>query len=369
MEKIHLKKNAENNVSPFFQSVLLPLLKYKKMTYTIVTATLVVTLIYCLFIPNWYTSTATILPTSGGGGLSGLSSFAGSLADLGLGAMMQADENSSALFPKILRSRLISDKMLDHKFDFSFDDANYSMTLDEYLNADNRDKAIEKLNKLVSINVDKSTGVIKLSAMTEYPELSALVVHSYLDELNDYNVYNRKSKAQENKKFIQGRLTEVTSELRIAEEKLKAFQIKNRNYLTSSDPELRQEFLRLQREMTIKESVMLELTKRFELARVDAAKDLPIVRVIDKGSIPIKKTKPSRTIYMIMALFGSLFVSIILSLWFEIVRKRGISSQINSLLLSPEIEMNKFEEKIIKKTSHTVNRIKGTIEKTDRTSV
>ena len=120
MEKIHLIKNTETIASPFFQSVLLPLLRYKRMTYTVVTTTLMVTLVYCLLIPNWYTSTATILPTSGGGGLSGLSSLAGSLADMGLGSMMQADENSSALFPKILKSRLLSEKVLNHQFYFNF---------------------------------------------------------------------------------------------------------------------------------------------------------------------------------------------------------------------------------------------------------
>ncbi len=369
MEKIHLKKNAETVASPFFQSVMLPLLRYKRMTYTIVTATLMVTLVYCLLIPNWYTSTATILPTSGSGGLSGLSSFAGSLADLGLGTMMQADENSSALFPKILKSRLISEKILNHQFDFNFENQKQSMTLAEYINADNRDKEIKKLNKLITINVDKSTGVIRLSAMTEYPELSALVVHTYLDELNDYNMNNRTSKAQENKNFIENRLTGVIAELYTVEEKLKTFQNNNRNYLASSDPTLRQEHLRLQRQVSIKEAVMLQLTKQFELARVEAAKDIPIVRVIDKGSVPIMKTKPSRTIYMFMALIGSIIFSVILSLSFELFQKREISKQMNNILLSPEVEMNKFEKKIFQRTTNRMNNKENKIENIDRTSV
>lgn len=369
MDKIHLKKQPENNASPFFQSILLPLLRYKRMTYTIVSTTLVFTLIYCLLIPNWYTSTATILPTSGGSGLSGLSSFAGSLADLGLGAMMQADENSSAMFPKILKSRYLSDKILDRTFQFNYNGKAYNMTFDQYIAQENRDKAIEKLNKLVSIATDKSTGVLKLSVITEYPELSAQVVNAYLEELNDYNVNHRQSNAQENKNFIQGRLAEVSDELKTAEENLKEFQIQNRNYASSSDPSLRQEYTKLQREATIKESVMLELTKRYELARVDAAKDLPIVRVIDKGSVPLVKTKPSRTIIMFMALLGSLFASALLSLWFEIIRKRNLSTQLSTLLESPEIDMNKFEERVIKSTTYTLNRLKNSIEKTDRTSV
>ncbi len=114
---------------------------------------------------------------------------------------------------------------------------------------------------------------------------------------------------------------------------------------------------------------MLELTKRFEMARIEAARDLPVVQVIDNGSVPIVKTKPSRTIYMLAALFGSLFFSAILSLWFDIARKRKLSVMFNNVITSPELEINMVEEKILSTTTKTVNRLKSAIEKTDRMSV
>lgn len=370
MDKLHLKKSSEEADSPFISSVLLPLLRYKKLTYTIVAVTLTVTLIYCLLISNWYTSTATILPSGGSGGLSSLTSLAaGNLADLGLGSIMQAEENSSALYPKILTSRLISEKILNKQYDFSNDGEQYSMTMYEYIHADNIDKAIEKLRKLVTIDVDSRTGVIKLSVMTEYPEFSAEVVHAYLDQLNDYNVNHRKSKARANKTFIAGRLDEVKEELNTAENDLKVFQNQNRNYASSNDPSLLQELDRLQRQVTIKETVMMELTKQFELARVEAAKDIPIVQVIDRGSVPIVKTKPRRTLYMLGALFGSLFISFVLSLWIEIARRRKLAVMFNNVLASPEFEMNRIESKLLNTASKTVNRLKETFEKTDRMSV
>ena len=363
MEKIHLKNNQEEVASPFFNSVLMPLLRYKRMTYTIVSVTLTVTLIYCFLISNWYTSTATILPTGGSGGLSSLTSLAG------LGSVMSADENSSALYPKILSSRLLSEKIINKRYDFKFENEPYSMTLFEYINADNIDKAKEKLDKLVTVDVDMRTGVLRLSVMTEYPEFSAAIVHTYLDELNDYNVNHRQSKAQANKQFIATRLDEVSIELTNAENSLKEFQNKNLNYASSNDPTLRQMHMQHQREVTIKEAVMLELTKRFEMARIEAARDLPVVQVIDNGSVPIVKTKPSRTIYMLAALFGSLFFSAILSLWFDIARKRKLSVMFNNVITSPELEINMVEEKILSTTTKTVNRLKSAIEKTDRMSV
>lgn len=370
MGKIHLKKHEPETPSPLFSSVLMPILYYKRMTYTVVAVSVMVTLIYCLLIPNWYTSTATILPTGNAGGLSSLSSLAtGSIAKLGLGAMLQADENSSSLYPKILTSRLISEKILNRRYQFTYKKSIMSKTLNEYIGAANIDKALEKLDKLMSIDVDSRTGVIRLSVMTEYPELSAAVVHAYLEELNDYNVNSRQSKGKANKQFISKRLNEVSIELNNSEDALKLFQHNNLNYASANDPSLRQEYLRLQREVSIKETVMLELTKRFEIARVEAARDLPIVQVIDYGSVPIIKSKPHRTMYLLSAFLGSLFFSVVLSLWLDLARKGSLAARLQSVLTSPELDLNSMEEKIFTTAFKTINRMKHRLEKTDRESV
>ena len=181
MDRMIIKSPTMDKESVFWESFVLPILKYKKLTYIIVGSAVLAMLILCLIINNRYTSIATILPS----GNSGLSSdikdlAAGSLSELGLGASMQAPENSSALFPDILTSRLISEEVLNRSYSFNHNFKPKSMTFYEYIDAPNFDMAIIKLKKLVNIYTDKRTGVITLSVTTEYPELSAAVVTTFI---------------------------------------------------------------------------------------------------------------------------------------------------------------------------------------------
>ncbi len=348
MDKVVLRGAAEEGAAPFWSSIIMPILKYRRVSYTIVGVTVLVTLVYCLLIPNQYTSTATILPTSGSDQLSELKEMAaGSLGEMGLGSMLQAKENSSALYPKVISSRLITEKILNRDFRFNHDGQAYAMTLMDYLESENIDLAQRKLASMTGVGVDRKTGVISLSFTSRYPELSAGVVHAYLEELDDYNKNYRQSKAKDNEKFIAERLEDVKNELIKAENNLSAFQDQNLNYSVSGDPELRRELNKLQREMTIKETVYLTLTKQYELAKVEAVKDLPVVQVLDRGSIPLIKSAPRRSMYMMGAFFGSVFFSVILSLWLSLAVKRRVRKNIDLVLSSEEIKINRFESKII----------------------
>ncbi|MEW6411341.1 MAG: GNVR domain-containing protein [Candidatus Zixiibacteriota bacterium] len=352
MDRMTLKKISGEAPSPFWDSFVLPLLRYRQMTYTVVGVTVAVALLYCLIIPNQYTSTATILPTSANDQLSELKDLAaGSLGELGLGSMMQAQENSSALYPRVLTSRLISENVLRRSYEFTDGDEEISMTLEDYVDAGNIDRNITALSGLVGIDVDRRTGVISLSVTTEYPKLSAAVVHAYLDELEDYNINYRQSKARDNEQFVATRLDEVKTELKQAEETLSAFQYKNMNYMNASDPQLQQELARLQRDVTVKEGVFLALTKKHELAKVEAAKDVPIVQVLDRGSVPLVKSSPRRSLYMMGALFGSLFFSILLSLWLDLSAKRRFRASLERVITAPELKMNRLESKLVSRAS------------------
>jgi uncharacterized protein involved in exopolysaccharide biosynthesis len=347
MDRITIKNAPVEKQSVLWESFILPILKYKKMTYIVVSVSMLATLAICLLINNKYTSTASILPT----GPSGLSSelkdlAAGSLGALGLGASGEAPENSSALFPNVLNSRLISEKILRRNYSFYFKSKPMSMTLEEYLDQANLDRELECLNKIVGISADKKTGVITLSVTTHYPELSAAVVHAYLEELDDYNIHHRQSSASENEKFTAKRLLQIKSELAATEDTLRSFKQANMNYMVSSDPMLQLELSRLQREVDLKASLYLTMAQQNEMAKVDAVKDIPVVQVLDRGAVPVEKSSPQRSIYLIGALLGSLFFSILLSLWYDLSLKRGVNREFKRIASAPEIHMNKFESRI-----------------------
>jgi len=357
-----MRRTAPETISPFWESFVLPILRYKKMSYVIVATTMIVTLTYCLLLPNNYTSVATILPSGGNDELSELRDLAGgSLAELGLGSLMQASENSSALYPKVLTSRLLSERILSNRFEFSFKGDPKSLTLFEYIDAANIDLALRELNEIVAVNLDRRTGHITLAVTTKYPELSSSIVKDYLRLLDDYNINYRQSKARENEKFISKRENEASSDLIIAENNIEEFQNINRNYMSATDPELQKELARLQREVTVKETIYLTLVKKHELAKLEAAKDVPIVQVLDNGATPLIKSSPRRSMYLLAALLGSLLVSIFLSLWFDLSVKRHFRANFESVLKSPEIQIGKIESRIVDRAARLAAMIENPI--------
>jgi len=63
-------------------------------------------------------------------------------------------------------------------------------------------------------------------------------------------------------------------------------------------------YLELYRQSKINESVYELLTKQYEIARLQEARDVPTAQVLDAPLVPQKKTSPRRTL---MVLFGTLF--------------------------------------------------------------
>jgi uncharacterized protein involved in exopolysaccharide biosynthesis len=347
MDKLTLKSNQAGSNSFFRDSVLLPILKYKKITYIVTASSVLMTLLICLLLKNQYTSTATILPSGNTTITSELKDLAaGSLGDLGLGAANQAPDNSSILFPNILSSRLVSERIIERGYSFYFRSRPFNMTLADYIDASNLDRNLEGLKKLVNIDTDRKTGVIKLSVTTKYPELSAAIVHAYLEELDDYNIHHCQTNASENAAFTGQRLNEIKDELAASEDSLKSLKASNMNYMVANDPDLQLELSRLQREVDLKSTLYLTMAQQNEMAKIEAAKDMPVAQILDSGAVPLEKTSPKRSIILLASLIGSLFFSVLLSLWLDVSARRGLNQSIKSIIESPEIQMNRLESRI-----------------------
>ena len=352
MDRIELKKSAGENLPPFWGSFVLPILRYRKLTYVIVASSVLAAIAYSVMAKNMYTSSASILPSGETNRMSELKNLAaGSLDELDLGVLVQAPENSSMLYPKILSSRLISERILRRNYSFMHKNQNISMSLLEYLDAANVDYGLQGLKELIEIDTDMRTGIVLLSATTKYPELSAAVVRAYLEELDHYNVHHRRSRAADNEEFISRRLAEVSRELQQAEDTLRSFREKNMNYLRSDDPGLQLLLSRLQRNLELKSALYISLNQQHELARLGAAKDVPIVQVLDTGAVPLVKSSPRRSVILMAAFFGSLVCSVLLSLWLDLSYKRQIKRNIDRVITSPGVRLNKLEERLVERVA------------------
>ena len=76
---------------------------------------------------------------------------------------------------------------------------------------------------------------------------------------------------------------------------------------------LQLEAVKSYRDMKVQEAMLEVLIKQFELARVDEAKEGPLIQVVDKAVPPERKSKPKRALIVLTSAIAGLFVSLLLA--------------------------------------------------------
>lgn len=86
----------------------------------------------------------------------------------------------------------------------------------------------------------------------------------------------------------------------------------------------------LYRRAKIEETVFEVLTKQYELAKIDEAKELPTIKVLDPALVPETKSSPKRTL---MTLFGGLLAAVLAACYVMMKRQLRIMSTSGPLSL------------------------------------
>jgi len=81
---------------------------------------------------------------------------------------------------------------------------------------------------------------------------------------------------------------------------------------TSKVPELQLEYVRKEREVKYHEALFDMLSRQYEAARLDEARDAPVLQVLDPASYPDTKSSPKRSLIMLGGLFFGFLAS---SIW------------------------------------------------------
>lgn len=92
---------------------------------------------------------------------------------------------------------------------------------------------------------------------------------------------------------------------------------------TGRIPALGTEYVRRMREFKYNEALYEILLKQYEMARLEEAKDAPIVQIIEKAIPPEKKIKPKRSQMVMIAIVTGFFFSIVAAFLMEYFEKAG----------------------------------------------
>ncbi len=82
-------------------------------------------------------------------------------------------------------------------------------------------------------------------------------------------------------------------------------------------PEAALEYVRRLREVKFRETLLDLLTRQYETARIDEAKDAAIVQVLDKAEVPEMRSSPHRTTLVLTALFLTFSLAVVVAFLLE----------------------------------------------------
>lgn len=326
---------------------------------TCITAVLSVSTSLCL--PNIYTATTLILPPQqDSSGLMGMlmgsaNGMGGVAADL-LGKGTPAD-----MYVGMLNSETISDKIINRFNLMKLYDLKYRFDTYKLLHQ-KVDILVGKKDGIISISVeDKNPKLAAKIANAYVEELGILLVNlnsadagqnrAYLEErLSKAKVdlenagdalkqFQSKNKALDISDQAQGTIKGVANlEGLLASEEVKlaglrriftdsSQEVKNQHSVIAniktqiakfegshsnssipgiaSVPELEQKYLRLMREFKIQETIFELLTKQNEMTKLSEVKNISSLQVIQTAREPDKKTKPKRSLIVIVTTFAA----------------------------------------------------------------
>lgn len=336
----------------------------------------VLSVIYCLCLPNIYTATTRILPPQqDSSGLMGvLLGAAGGMG--GMAADLLGKGSSADMYVGILNSEAISDLIIDRFKLMELYDQRY------------RVQTYNLLHKKVTIVAGKKDGIISISVDDKDPKLTAAIANAYVEELGKLLARLNITGAGRNRTYLEERLTNAKVDLVKAGNALKLFQTKNKapditeqtkgtikgvadlegllaaeevklaglrriftdnsqeaknqrsvisNIKTqiakfegfrsnasipgvASVPELGQQYLNLMREFKIQETIVEMLSKQYEIAKLSEANDTTAIQVIQAAREPDKKTKPKRSLIVLATTFATGFGSVL----FAFIREAGL---------------------------------------------
>jgi uncharacterized protein involved in exopolysaccharide biosynthesis len=174
--------------------------------------------------------------------------------------------------------------------------------------AQQTDAALRHLRKHVAAQADVRTNIISISVTARYPELSCDLAHALLGALDSMNISFRQEQSRELRQFFESRVADAQSELDTAETALRHFLERNR--VTQNSPLLTFEQARLTRVAELKRAVYTTVVQHFEEAKMQEARNVPVLTVLSPPTVPVRKSGPPRRFIAVAGLLVGLLAAV-----------------------------------------------------------
>ena len=304
----------------------------------------VVGLIVAFSIPREYTATAVLAPetASSKNSLGGLGALA-SMAGINMGSMTETDAVNPDLYPDVVKSVPFVIELFPVEVETA--DGGLRTDLYDYLKKHTRrpwwgvvisapfralgwfmslfrekmpesdgssvdpfrltpdeNRIVEALGRRVMVAVDKKNSLGTLAVTMQDPLISATVADTVMRNLQTYVTDYRTNKARNDLKFTQQLYDEAQRDYYAAQQRYARYMDANQNVVRRA---VRTEQERLQNEMTLAYNIYNQMAQQLQVAKAKVQESTPVYAVVQPASVPLKPSKPSKT----MVLVGFVFLA------------------------------------------------------------
>lgn len=158
----------------------------------------------------------------------------------------------------------------------------------------------KELSERITVSVDKKTGVTTLSVTMQDARISACLTDTVVRRLQDYITEYRTTKARQDFQFQEKLFERKKKEYEKAQENYAKFADANKNIILLS---YRAEQERLENEMRLAYQVYTSVAQQLQMAEVKVQEITPVYTIIEPATIPIKASKPRKTLMLLGIVF------------------------------------------------------------------
>ena len=161
------------------------------------------------------------------------------------------------------------------------------------------------LAQVLSIEVDDQEGLVSISIELSDRIVAAQLAQAATDLLQSNIIAFKSQSARNNLDFIKRQYESKRQEFEEVQDSIAIFKDQNLNITSSL---YQNQLSRLESHFVVTSSVFQELNGQVEQAKIQVNKDTPIFTIIEPVSVPLERSKPKRTMMVIIWTFlGGVF--------------------------------------------------------------
>ena len=329
-ENKSIKQQTDVIIGVDWNKVFHEIWQHKRLFYKTLPIAFVLSCIYILSIPRYYTTETSLAPeldNSGAGGA--LSSIASSFG-LDLGDMQTSDAITPLLYPDLMEDNgfvaglfNISVKSMDGEVSATYhdylksyqkkawwdypidwvksilpkseDEGGSKDGFDPYNLSRKEDAIVKKIRKNIEINVDKKTAVISISVTDQDPLICKTVADSVKSCLQTFITDYRTNKARTDYEYYKKLSEEAKREYEKARQYYGSLSDANSKIALRS-VELKMEDL--ENDMQLKFNAYTTINTQLQAASAKVQERTPAFTVVKGAAVPIKPAGPKRMIFV-----------------------------------------------------------------------